>query len=181
MPLTPLASAASMSAVCLGEASWPSDSIVLRPCLAASASNPSFIIWTKKGKFMPGTESRMSGLSSAKAGVESAIASRLAVTTRRVIRMDGILPGPAWHVGWRLGQPMSEIGRGDKGEWSEGASWSQGSFGKASDRDRLRDGVHLVQGPRNAGRNNGGSDGAISEHSGNRWTYAGCPHQPPGP
>jgi hypothetical protein len=32
-------------------------------------------------------------LSSAKAGAESAIASRLAVTTRRVKRMDGILPG----------------------------------------------------------------------------------------
>ena len=91
MPLTPLASAASMSAVCLGEDTWPSLSIVLKPCLAASALKAS-IMWTKNGKLSPGTETRMVGLSSAKAGAESAIASRLAVTTRRVMRMDEYLP-----------------------------------------------------------------------------------------
>src|SRR3984957_14705839 len=36
----------------------------------------------------------------------------------------------------------------------EATSWSQGSFRKAFDRDRLRNGVHLVQGPRSALRNN---------------------------
>src|ERR1700722_16819367 len=51
---------------------------------------------------------------------------------------------------------MSEIGRGDKGEWRQATSWSQGSFGKAPDRDRLRNGAPWVRGPRNAGRNNGG-------------------------
>ena len=86
-PLTPLASAASMSAVCLGEDIWPSPSIVSRPCWSAAALK-AFIIWTKNGKFMPGTEMRMSGLSAAKAGAASVIASRLAVKTRRVMRMD---------------------------------------------------------------------------------------------
>src|ERR1700720_1111884 len=50
-------------------------------------------MWTKNGKVRPGTETRMVGLSAAKAGAESAIASRLAVTTRRVKRMDG---NPPW-------------------------------------------------------------------------------------
>ena len=86
MPLTPLASAASMSAVCLGAEFWPSPSIVVRPCLAASVLN-AFIMWTKNGKFIPGTDTRISGLSSAKAGAASAIANRLAVAIRRVMRM----------------------------------------------------------------------------------------------
>ena len=38
---------------------------------------------------------RMSGLSAAKAGAESAMASRLAVTTRRVKRMDETSLEPA--------------------------------------------------------------------------------------
>ena len=54
MPFTPLASAASMSAVCLGE-----DILAVAldrargPAWSASALK-AFIMWTKKGKFMPG-------------------------------------------------------------------------------------------------------------------------------
>ena len=61
MPLTPLASAASMSAVCLGEDTWPSLSMTLKPCLIASALKAS-IMWTKNGKVSPGTEARMERL-----------------------------------------------------------------------------------------------------------------------
>src|ERR1700727_1757739 len=53
---------------------------------------------------------------------------------------------------------MSEIGRGDKGEWAQAPrspSRSRDSFGKAFDRDRLRNGVHLVQAPRSVVGNNG--------------------------
>jgi hypothetical protein len=44
-------------------------------------------MWTKNVKFMPGTDSRIVGFSAAKAGSGSAIASRPAVATRRVMRM----------------------------------------------------------------------------------------------
>ena len=44
---------------------------------------------------MPGTESRMSGLSSAKAGAESAMAKMPAVAIRRVMRMDETSLEPA--------------------------------------------------------------------------------------
>src|SRR3984885_9552062 len=53
---------------------------------------------------------------------------------------------------------MSEIGRGDKGEWAQAPrspSRSRDSFGKTFDRDRLRSGVQLVQSPRSRARNNG--------------------------
>src|ERR1700689_4560284 len=53
---------------------------------------------------------------------------------------------------------MSEIGRGDKGEWAQAPrspSRSRDSFGKTFDRDRLRSGVQLVQSPRSRERNNG--------------------------
>src|SRR6202034_2882134 len=53
---------------------------------------------------------------------------------------------------------MSEIGRGDKGEWAQAPrspSRSRDSFGKTFDRDRLRGAVQLVQSPRSRARNNG--------------------------
>src|ERR1700735_4641405 len=53
---------------------------------------------------------------------------------------------------------MSEIGRGDKGEWAQAPrspSRSRASFGKTFDRDRLRSGAQLVQSPRSRARNNG--------------------------
>jgi hypothetical protein len=64
MPLTPWVMAASMSAVCLGEDTCPSDSIASYPCFAISALK-AFIMCTKKGKLKPGTEARI--LSAAKA------------------------------------------------------------------------------------------------------------------
>ncbi len=45
----------------------------VKPCFVASALN-AFIMWTKNGKLSPGTETRIAGLSSAKAGAASAIA-----------------------------------------------------------------------------------------------------------
>src|SRR6202451_1373502 len=53
---------------------------------------------------------------------------------------------------------MSEIGRGDKGEWAQAPrspSRSRDSFGKTFDGDRLRGGVQLVQCSRSRARNNG--------------------------
>src|SRR5271170_7356160 len=44
-------------------------------------------MWTKNGNVRPGTEARIEGLSSAKAGVARATAIRLATAIRRVIRM----------------------------------------------------------------------------------------------
>src|SRR5574337_1574833 len=84
--LTPLVSAASVSAVCFGAPFWPSLSIGLKPCFSASALN-AFIMWTKNGKLRPGTETRIDGLSSAKAGAASASA-RPATARRRVMRME---------------------------------------------------------------------------------------------
>ena len=55
MPLTPCTTAASTSAVCLGAEFWPSDSTVLTPS-ALPSSCIAFIMWTKNGKFRPGTE-----------------------------------------------------------------------------------------------------------------------------
>ena len=55
MPLTPWTTAASTSAVCLGAEFWPSDSTVLMPS-AAPSSCIAFSMWTKNGKFRPGTD-----------------------------------------------------------------------------------------------------------------------------
>src|SRR5277367_3955544 len=70
-------------------------------------------MWTKKGKFNPGTESRISGLSAAKAGAASAIAMKLAIAIRRVMRM--VVP-PLRRTDMLAGdqQTIAEIGRNDK-------------------------------------------------------------------
>ena len=82
MPLTPLVIAASMSAVCLGDDTWPSLSItVMSPSFSASAFIW-FIMWTKNGKVSPGTDSMIfRGLSSACAACKAPNAMPTAPTS----------------------------------------------------------------------------------------------------
>ena len=68
MPSTPLMIAASMSAVCFGVWSCPSLSITVMSPSASASAFIWFIMWTKNGKFSPGTDSRIvSGLPAAPA------------------------------------------------------------------------------------------------------------------
>ena len=71
MPSTPWVIAASMSAVCLGDDTWPSLSITVMPPSFSASAFIWFIMWTKNGKVSPGTDSMIvRGLSSACAGLQ---------------------------------------------------------------------------------------------------------------
>ena len=92
MPLTPWVIAASTSAVCLGEETWPSLSITPMPCFSASALN-AFIMWTKNGKVRPGTEARIWSSAWATGAVTTVSAKALATTSLLVyLRIEWILP-----------------------------------------------------------------------------------------
>ena len=87
MPSTPLVIAASMSAVCLVDGTWPSLSMIsMSPSLSASALI-SFIMWTKNGKFSPGSEARMTSfLSADEADPAKAVASTSATAVAAPMR-----------------------------------------------------------------------------------------------
>ena len=92
MPSTPWVMAASMSAVCLGEETWPSLSITVIPPSFSASAFIWFIMWTKNGKVSPGTDSIIvRGLSSACAGNNSPNATLTAPAIASVLRITVIV------------------------------------------------------------------------------------------
>ena len=97
----PWSAPASTSAVCLGALFWPSASCGVAPCFFTSAFI-AFSMWTKNGKFRPGTEVRIvRSLAEAEASGEIIVPARSAA---RSARLSSIFVSPCR----LLSRPLTE-------------------------------------------------------------------------